>query len=109
MIQTQVSAPEPMPDEMINKAVTEMETEFKKPTYKRKSKNKENNPVKVKKGESGTEGVSEAEGYSSDSSWSGCSQTDVSTVVYTAEELMNFLLKTKGQRDVRVVDYFPDK
>ena len=45
----------------------------------------------------------------SDSSWSGCSQTDVSTVVYTAEQLMNFLLKTKGQRDVRVVDYFPDK
>ena len=106
---------EPMPenaqplDEMINKAITEMETEFKKPTYKRKSKNKENNPVKVKKGERGTEGLSEAEGYSSDSSWSGCSQTDVSTVVYTAEQLMNFLLKTKGQRDVRVVDYFPDK
>ena len=68
-------------DDMINKAVTEMETEFKKTTYKRKSKNNENNPVKVKKGESGTDGASEAEGYSSDSSWSGCSQTEVSKVV----------------------------
>ena len=96
-------------DEMINKEVAEMETEFKKPTCKRKSKDKENNSVKVKKGESGTEGASEAEGYSSDSSWSECSQTDVPTVVYTAEEIMLFLLKTKGQRDVRVVDYFPNK
>lgn len=47
------------------------------------------------------------EGYQSDSEWSECSQ-DL-TILYTAGEIKDFLRKTKGQRGVKLGDYFPDK
>ena len=83
----------------------ETETSFKVPTTtKRKLPDLEKTNKSKKAG--CTQEDQSVDGYSSDSSWSGCSQTENLPVIYKAEEISTFLQDTKGLKGVRVEDYF---
>ena len=84
--------------DLMSDIVTDVETDFKVPRNERKSLQKAGIAVKLKKGESDTD-VTDGEECSSDLSWSERSQIDVSRVVYTADQMKQFLINTKGQRD----------
>ena len=90
--------------DLIADIVTDMETDFKVPRYKRKSLQKAGSAIKLKKRESDTD-VTDGEEVSSDSSWSECSQTDILRVVYMADQMKQFLINTKGQREVLVANF----
>ena len=108
---TEISRPRVEKTEgLMSDVVSEMETEtsFKVPiTTKRKLPDLENTNKSKKAG--CTQEDQSVDGYSSDSSWSGCSQAENLPVVYKAEEVSKFLQDTKGLKGVRVEDYFQDR
>ena len=108
---TEISRPRVEKTEgLMSDVVSEMETEtsFKVPiTTKRKLPDLENTNKSKKAG--CTQEDKSVDGYSSDSSWSGCSQAENLPVVYKAEEVSKFLQDTKGLKGVRVEDYFQDR
>ncbi|MCI0139927.1 hypothetical protein, partial [Enterococcus faecalis] len=68
----------------------------------------QSNTNKVIKGE-GSVDASDTDGnVTGDSSWSECSQSEVSNTVYTSEVIMNFLTSYKGERGVVFENFFPD-
>lgn len=90
---------------------SDMEAEdsgFKKPVVKRKSSASGGCDTKKQaKDNVKTDVGTESDGYTTDSSMSW-SFDENSVVMYAAEDISNFLKETKGQKNVRVENYFID-
>lgn len=98
--------------EQAHEAETEIDMEdeplFKVPNKRKKQVQGKSNKQAKTEAALVEQGDSDNEGSLSDSGWSVCSQEENKTIQYTVEKVKTFLRITKGQKGVRVEDYFPD-
>jgi len=90
----------------------EVESTFKTPIKRRKSRN-DKNSKQVKKSEAAEDASDDDDDSDSNvsvcSEVSVCSQNEAGNVLYKADDISVFLQETKGLKGVQIEDYFPNR